>query len=157
MKPKKTVLEKQKTDRRKNRSHWSSHKEQIIRKRSLQKGKITASQLLDFHGAQVSEPQIDRILGGLNINEREKEMNIQSNNDEDLTDHLHLDEYLSDVNELSVGIEESDRSDNEADDDESLHQLEKETLQEFIFIHRKKEDNALWCFCVHHLTEVYVQ
>lgn len=143
MKPKKTVLEKQETARRKNRSHWSLHKEQIIRKRSLQKGKITASQLLDFHGAQASDPQMDRIPDGLHINETEKEMKVQSNNDEDSTDHFDLDECLSYVDELSVDIEESDRSENEADDDESedsqreanddvLHELETETLQEFL-------------------------
>ena len=101
---------------------------------------MTASQLLDFHRAPVSAPQMDRILDGLNINEREKEMKLQSNNDEDSMDHLHLDECLSDIDELFVGIEESDRSDNEADDDESeesqretneesLHQLEKETAR----------------------------
>jgi hypothetical protein len=133
MKPKKTVLEKQETTRRKNRSHWSSHKEQIIRKRSLQKAKITATQLLAFHGADASGSQMDHLLDGLNIHERERD---ESHNDEESEDHLHVDE-------LSVDIEESDRSDNgEGDDeseetetatnDESLHELEKETLQEFL-------------------------
>ena len=143
MKPKKSVLEKQETARIKNRSHWFSHKDQIIGKRSLQKGKITASQLLDSHGAGASDLRMDHMLDGLNINEREKEMKVQSNNDGDSADHFHLDECLDYVDELSADIEESDRSDNVEDDDESeesqqraydeaFDELETETLQEFL-------------------------
>jgi hypothetical protein len=78
---------------------------------------------------------MDRLLDGLNINEREREMKAQSNNGEDSEGHY--------VDELSVDIDDSDRSDNGEDDEESeesqketndqaFHELEKEALEEFL-------------------------
>ena len=142
MKPKKSLLQKQETAKRKNRLHWASHKEEIIRRRSSLKAKITTSQLLGQEEGETHGGPVNNEFDNLHIDETLKSTDAQSNNEENSEDH-DFDECVSDFDGCCSNISASDQSeaaesgDDERDtleemDQEPLCELEKNALEEYL-------------------------
>ena len=116
MKPKKSLLQKQETAKRKNRLHWSSHKDEIIRKRSYLRARITTSQLFgpnegETHGSPMADD-----FDNLHIDETPQNTDARSYEEEESEDH-HFGDCLDGFDECCADIRASDGRDGAGSDD----------------------------------------
>lgn len=80
MRPKASVTQKQNTIRRKNRMHWSNHKNQITNRRK-QQNLVKRLQLKNFNGNKLKDFQVDDEFNYLSINENPNDVDGKDLND----------------------------------------------------------------------------
>jgi hypothetical protein len=129
MRPTVTLIQKQKTAKRKNHAHWVAHKHEIFVKRSMKKGKVKRLQRQNINSFATTELQINDIFTYLSINEKTNDEDIYESNNNNIASDVDFEsECLIDLDEDKVILE----SENESEDFNEEEEIEEDLNEEQI-------------------------
>lgn len=133
MRPKASVTQKQEAVKRRNRTHWFNHKNQIINRRK-QQSLVKRLQWKNFNGNELKDFQIDDEFTYLSINENPNDVDGKDLNDT-ASDVEFENEYFADTDDnddCHNSENEYDFYSSEDDVEENLNEEQMKFGNEFL-------------------------